>query len=346
MTENHDNKKRIVIFRTGTGEGEDIASKLYEELKSGHLRQGWGAECMSLLDKNGEQVPKSEWEKNYEDQWNEPPTKRRYSALASMLQIEDGDVVIMPKMPAYDQFSIARASGKYTFENKSLIRNDFGHIIPVYAGSVRTFNRRANDDAYAVGSLFPRANHRYPVTFAYDQKHIDAAIKLLQEPQDSLIGKSNKELIQAALDGAIEKAAEAMKEEVKSWNGPQFEKAVRTAFENQGYETLQYRRYDGKGADVDIVVRPPSNNYSLFMPEEIAVQVKWKQGLDKNDIIGVKQLACWSESDTVQKFLISSADRFTNDAKKKAEAEGIILIGGLNTMYFLMGVPNPIRETD
>ena len=80
------------------------------------------------------------------------------------------------------------------------------------------------------------------------------------------------------------------------------------------------------------------------MPPEIAVQVQWKQGKDPDDIHAVEQLVEWAESELVQKFVISSADDFTDDCKKKAEEEGVTLIGGLNTMYFLMGVPKFIPD--
>ena len=50
-----------------------------------------------------------------------------------------------------------------------------------------------------------------------------------------------------------------------------------------------HRRYDGKGGDVDIVVLPPAG-HGLFLPAEIAVQVKWKQGIDENDEEAVRQI--------------------------------------------------------
>ena len=54
-------------------------------------------------------------------------------------------------------------------------------------------------------------------------------------------------------------------------------------------------RYDGQGADCDILVSPPPSSYDLFLPEEIAIQVKWKQGIDDNDVEGIRQIIKWTE---------------------------------------------------
>ena len=336
MAENTTDLERIVIFRTSEWE----RSYIHKELRDGRLRQGWGGPNMDLRD-----ISKEQWEENYKHSWGERPSPRRYSALIPLLQIKKEDVVVIPKMPEWNQFSIARVRNDYGF-NPDLEKKDFGHIIPVNPGSIRTFSYRASDDSYMVAGIFSRANHRYPVTFAYNKIHIDAVLRLLSESQDCLEEKEKSELTQAALDDALKKAAESMQEEVKSWNGHLFEEAVKKVFENQGYEILngQYSRYNRKGGDVDIIVRPPSNIYGIFMPQEIAVQVKWKQGVDQEDVHAVRQLVDWNESDTVEKFVISSADDFTNECKKKAEDNGIMLISGLNTMYFLMGLSNPIRE--
>ena len=341
MNTDTNNPERVVVFRTGTDQDEKTIEMLYRELKAGCLRQGWGRAGLSLLDENGDQIDKAQWVENYRSVSKEEPTSRRYSALKAMLELHAGDIVVIPKLPKEHKLSIARVNGYYRFAKDDHIdRDDFRHIIPVDKDSVRTFHKYANEYAHAVYGLFSRANHRYPVTFAYNKDHIDAAIQLLGKESDSH-EKSPEDLIQASLDDALEHAANAMLEKTKSWNAQQFESAVKTAFVNQGYQiNNKYRRYDGKGADVDIVVCPPGNhNYSLFMPTEIAVQVKWKQGIDSNDIRAVTQLATWNESSLAKKFVISSADSFTDACKEKAFVEDITLIGGLNTMYFLMGVP-------
>lgn len=332
----------IVIFRTDDAR-QDV---LYKELQNGMVRQGWGTANLALLDKDGNLIPKDQWTRNYRKDFKEEPTLHRYSALTPMLKLTTKDLIVLPKMPNNQKMSIARVNGRYRFERTSEhLKHDFGHVIPVDPSSVRTFNYRANDDADTVSRLFAHASHRYPVTFAYERSAIEAAVRLLEEPQDIHTAKRSQDLVQAALDEARRQAAEAMLDYVAtSWNGDTFEKMVKQAFENQGYEVLPYARYRGDGGDVDMVVQPPSSRYSLFMPQEIAVQVKWKKDQDEDDVHAVEQLLKWKESDIAKKVVVSSARLFTQRCKELAKEKDVMLIGGLNTMYFLMGLP--FRDVD
>lgn len=332
----------IVIFRTD----DTHQNVLHEELRKGMVRQGWGRANLALLDKDGNRIPKDQWTQNHRKDFDEEPSRRRYSTLTPMLKLVKNDLIVLPKMPNDQEMSIARVNGRYRFERTSeRLDHDFGHIIPVDPASVRTFNYRANDDTYTVSSLFARANHRSPVTFAYGRGAVEAAARLLAEPQDIRTAKPDEDLVQADLDKARRKAAEAMLVHVAtSQNGPRFENLVKQTFKNQGYEILPYTRYRGDGSDVDMVVRPPSSPYSLFMPQEIAVQVKWKQGQDEEDVRAVEQLLKWNESDVAEKVVVSSARSFTQRCRELARENDVRLIGGLNTMYFLMGLP--FRDVD
>lgn len=332
----------IVIFRTDDAH-QDV---LYEELRNGMVRQGWGRANLALLDKDGNRIPRDQWTQNHRKDYDKEPSPRGYSKLTPMLKLAAGDMIVLPKIPNSEEMSIARVNGRYRFERTSeRLSHDFGHIIPVDPASVRTFNYCANDDAYAVSSLFARANHRSPVTFAYGRGSVEAVARLLAEPQDIRTAKPDEDLVQAYLDKARRKAAEAMLVHVAtSQNGPRFENLVKQTFKNQGYKILSYTRYRGDGSDVDMVVEPPSSPYSLFMPQEIAVQVKWKQGQDEDDVHAVEQLLKWNESDLAEKVVVSSARSFTQRCRELARENDVRLIGGLNTMYFLMGLP--FRDVD
>ena len=136
------NCNRIWIFRSG-GSDDDRREYLYPELQAGCLRIGWGGQGMALQDNEGRPIPKEQWEENYRRACGENPSPRRYSILRRLLEIKQGDVVGMPKMPNSGEFSIACVSGSYTF---SVDRDDdYGHIIPVHSDSVRTFNHRADE---------------------------------------------------------------------------------------------------------------------------------------------------------------------------------------------------------
>ncbi|MCY4011319.1 MAG: restriction endonuclease [Gammaproteobacteria bacterium] len=198
-------------------------------------------------------------------------------------------------------------------------KQDFGHVIPVDPDSVRTFVYDACNGALLVSALFGRANHRPAVSFCYSAKHLQAARDLLEQA-GSLESRPRRELWEAAVADAYRAAAESLARDVRAWNGQMFEDAVRQCFVEQGYEEQDYRRYDGEGGDMDMVVSPPPSRHGMFLPTEIAVQVKWKQGVDAEDAWAVEQIdrwARWQES-SATKYVISSARGFTERARKEA----------------------------
>ena len=76
------------------------------------------------------------------------------------------------------------------------------------------------------------------------------------------------------------------------------------------------------------------------------MQVKWKQGLDEDDDEAVKQIDEWVKWQGIDamKCVISSASGFTDKGRELAAANNVHLIGGLQTMCFLLGVPDRYRD--
>lgn len=319
---------------------------LYSEIKEGRLRQGWGPPGCDLRSPSGERVSKNDWEESYRDIWEEDPSPRRFAILSNMLDLQEGDIVVVPKMPKWNQFTIARVSGDYEFDSDEN-REDHRHIVPVKSDSVRTFSYKANNEAFLVSCLFARAKHRPAISFSYDFQQIRACLNLFDSP-DQLNEQSDESLYELTYDAVFKEAAKRMLDEVQGWNGGRFENAIRQAFEGQGYRILSHRPYDKEGGDADILMSMPPNPYEVFLPErkKIAVQVKWKEGVDDDDLQAVDQIVKWSNSfdSQVTKCVISSAKNFTEEAKTEARNEDVILINGLQTMCFLLGIPDRYRE--
>ena len=257
-----------------------------------------------------------------------------------MLDMEEGSVVVVPKMPELNQFTIAHVSGRYRFETDG-DREDFRHIVPVHRGSVRTFGYHADNDAFLISGL---AKYRDAVSFCFNAEQVEAAHRLLR--QSSPTSKPQKELSRAAINNTFKDAATALRDQVKDWNGPRFEEAVRQAFRDQGYTIKDHRHFDCQWPACDILVSPPASSYGLFLPAEIAVQVKWRQDLDEYDDKAVKQIVSYVEWQGIDamKCVISSASGFTDKARELAAADDVHLIGGLQTMCFLLGVPDQYRD--
>ena len=169
-------KMPIVIFRQYNDALDQVRVNLYMDLQAGCLRQGWGyvgrnGVSMALRDGQGVQIPSDVWEANYIQAqpacWNGAnPSPRRYGILTRMLQLEPGDVVIVPKMPADTEFSVARVSEfepgiSYKFDPPTNWQApcadecdaghiDFGHIISVDPASVMTFGNEQNQCALTI----------------------------------------------------------------------------------------------------------------------------------------------------------------------------------------------------
>lgn len=332
------NNPRFAIFRT---DSSNKARELFEELKEGRLRQGWGKPALTTAD--GEKIEKAEFEEKYEEYHGEPPSSQRYAILSRMLDLEDGDVVVVPKMPEWNKFTIARVSQGYKFDDTDS-RADHYHIVRVYPESVRTFHYHANKGAFSISGCFARANHRSAISFFNYPEQTDAALSLLgRDSEDS--PKPPKEFFSAAINDAFKAAAEALRDSVsKLSNGQQFQGVVLQALIDQGYKPVPgHPHYDRQGGDADILVSPPAGP---FLPGEIAVQVKWKQGEDRRDEQAVSQIKKWAESQksSAMKCVISSADRFTEATQELAMGEDVILIGGLQTMCLLLGIADRYRE--
>ena len=330
----------LAVFRTD----ENTVDWLYQEVIAGRLRQGWGAPGLALRAADGQRIHKTVWENAYRAVWGEDPSPKRYAILSYMLDLTDGDIVVIPKMPERHQFTIARVSEGYEFDHEG-DRQDFNHIVHLDPESVRTFHYRANEDAYLISGLFSRANHRAAVSFCYSAEKVESALQLLQV-ENNPMPVPQAQLEQAAVDAALRQAAEALRARIDDWNGQRFEEAIRQAFQDQGYTLLNHRRYDGQGADADMLVSPPASRHSFFLPSEIAVQVKWKQGEDTNDVRSVKQIIQWAESlgGNAAKCVISSASRFTREAQELAAENNVVMICGMQTMCFLLGVADRYRD--
>ena len=333
------NTTKITVFRTS----DNDVVWLYNELHCGRLRQGWGKQGCALIT-DGRRVEKQDWEASYREVWGEQPTSRRFAILSYMLGLNKGDVVVVPKMPESNQFTIARVSKGYEFEEDEN-HEDFRHIVHVDLDSVRIFNYQANRDAFLVSSLFARAKHMPAISFCYGTGQIDASLRLLEQ-QSNRDSQPQEFLIDAAIDAAFKSAAEALQNQIFDWNGQVFEKTVRQAFRDQGYSMIDLPRYNREGADADILVSPSAGQYGVFLPREIVVQVKWIQDVDQDDTRAVEQIINWAEwqgSDATM-CVISSTSEFTPEAQRLAEENEVILIGGLQTMCFLLGVPDRYRD--
>ena len=98
--------KRYFVFRV---DYEEAHPWLMDELfGKGLLRQGWGKENFYLRDENGKQVNKNDWSKEYREVWDDDTADilKRYNILTRMLEIKEGDLLVIPKTGELKMFTI------------------------------------------------------------------------------------------------------------------------------------------------------------------------------------------------------------------------------------------------
>lgn len=330
-------EQRCFVFR--------IASHVdfvQDELRRGRLRQGWSPPGTSLLNADGSERSKEEWTQAYMSAWDASPSPRRYAILCRMLNMNKGDLIFIPKAPRYEYFTIAEVSRDYQFE-MAPDQEDFGHIIPVKNQQVVA--NWYNQDSQTIHELFRSAFFRPPVTQVQDyntERVLSAAKRLLSE-ENTDVPQDRNTIRKHRYDEGRKKAAESLMEYVNNeWGHDQFEAAVGGAFERKGYERLRGKS-TRNGGDADHVFSLPMPGFDdLALLERtplLIVQVKHKTGTDYGDVEGVNQLVNWKPDEgeeVLYRVLFSSAESFTEDCKRIAEANDVILICGTEAGLFML----------
>lgn len=159
-----------------------------KNLEKGILRQGWGVENLSLLTESGKIRSQEEWVNACPESWRTTDEVRRYlrnknNNLRKMLEMKEGDIILIPKFPEWDTFSLYRVSGKYYFDLEKE-KGDYGHCIPVEIAKEKPeeidkyFTYNGNDDTKVVHSKL--RGYQTSINSVYNEEIIKAIKNLLQ----------------------------------------------------------------------------------------------------------------------------------------------------------------------
>ena len=338
------------VFRIDYGDCYDLIKK--ELLEHKVLRQGWGFDGMDL--RNGEGIFAQTWDNG----------ERRCRIISPMLNINPGDIIIIPKLnidsPLGDwemsyewahTFTIVRCKEGYSFAPISTAgysgdeRNDFGHMIGVEL--LGSFSYAHNDSARTVSAKFKA--YRKAVNNVYNEDFIKAAENLIAEKEtgsDTHAVKTplyalsaSKPVIDARNDYLLNIIGV-----INGWEATQLERIIEELFTRCGYSCIARNVYDGHGADVDLVFESFASNTLLESISKISsdlvpvihVQAKNKKGIDDNDIEGALQLAGTEGYEKQINILINTTSEFSSEVKKYADENGIILINGFDFASLLI----------
>lgn len=319
-----------------------------KNLEKGILRQGWGVENLSLLTESGEIRSQEEWVNACPESWRTTDEARRYlrnknNNLRKMLEMKEGDMILIPKFPEWDTFSLYRVSGKYYFDLEKE-KGDYGHCIPVEIAKEKLeeidkyFTYNGNDDTKVVHSKL--RGYQTSINSVYNEEIIKAIKKLLQI-------KSIKEAspITEILRNIFEKNIKNMEnlnKEIFSVRPNDVEEIVENIFIKQGYLVESRNSYDKKGGDSDRIFIKPLPILSEVNDEigscRVYVQIKKKDGIYDEDeginqleeIVKTKEKIEEKENkdNNFYKVLVCTGE-FSPRVKELAQEKNIILIDGI-----------------
>jgi Holliday junction resolvase-like predicted endonuclease len=325
--------QKAFVFRTSDEEKKWLAQELF----NGTLRQGWGISGTSLKS-NDSEISLEKWIPQYiaaaHVHWQTEVTPeqaaKRYGILRPMLEVEEGDLLVIPKMPTWGTFTVCEAATGYSFDERDSKErdgyDDFRHTISVKTDSMKRFGHKANEQSRVMASKF-RA-YQSAINRVWNTEAISAIQSLFMMPSDE-----SRIAVETVLQEQILPDLTARYIEKLISLGPkEVESAVHLMLEKCGYEIAEVNHYDSEGGDADIIATRslPFLSEVCQAVSKLYVQVKAKSGTDWNDVAGVKQLQKITEGEIAphHKILVSTATEFTTECKVMAEECGVVLVNG------------------
>ena len=317
-----------------------------ENLEKGILRQGWGVKDLSLLDNEGKVRNQEEWVESCPMEWRSTEKAKKYlfsknTNLRKMLEMKEGDIILVPKFPNWNMFSLYRVKGRYYFDLEE--KGDYGHCIPVEVATTlsnevdKCFAYNANDSAKMIHSKL-RA-YQTSINSIYSKEIINAIenlLKIRSIKEEISISEILKDIFYKNI-----KEMENLNNKIFSVRPDDVEKIVEEIFKKQGYLVESKNLYDKKGGDSDRTFIKPLPILSEIDNElgncRVYVQIKKKDGIyDEEE--GIDQLEKIIQSKEIReennkineiyKVLVCTGE-FSARIKELANEKSIILIDGI-----------------
>jgi hypothetical protein len=302
------------------------------------LRQGWGFEKLQLVEA-GAAVSEETWCNRYTEVavgiWQKllapGEAVARYKILRRMLELGEGDLVVIPKMPDGQHFAIARlAPNPYSFDSTpeasrpQSIGDDYRHTLAV--SDVRAFPYSGSLEAAAVHRSM-RA-YQSAVSRVWNESFM-SAVETLMAAQVAVVARDPMQLF----DEARARVAPQLLDQINAMPPRYLEDIVAQVFQATGYRITQRNHYDRQGGDADLVatLNLPVLGEAADCDLNVYIQVKKKSGdRDVHDVDGVRQLVAISQGDPGSlRVLVSSARTFTPECTELARETNTMLIDGL-----------------
>lgn len=325
-------KCRIFVFRVNY---DDAHQYIIDELNKGILRQGWGISGTSLLDENGNKVDKLYWANKYSKAWEKEvsleDSLKRYSILSRMLEIKKGDIIVIPKTKNWQTLSICTVEKEYWFDEQSeTLWSDFRHCIGI--SNYRSYAYDSCSEAKLISSKF--IAYQSAINNVWATRFVENVLTLYKQ-EDNFKSETIRQLLLQIKSKSIESIIPHLLD-----IGPSsFEDIIAECLKTKGYSISAMRKYDGDGADADIVATYPLPLLSIFeeCSPTILIQVKKKVGGDSDDDAGIMQLV--KAKDKYENpicILMHTSKYISEKADKLAVKENVKIINGSQLIEFIL----------
>ena len=343
----------VYVFRINYG---DKFKRIREEIICGRLRQGWGAEGMTI-DASIEDF-KTAWKAVWgENDADEKYMERKYNNLRIMKDFKEGDYIVIPKLDVTGGkdypckcFTVLECVEPYSFSvlNKGK-ENDFGHIIGVKTIFSCSYH---NDKLNPITISGKFKGYQRSINFVKDNNFKEALQELIIINNKIPIMPDGEEkaytfIMAQEISEQYDKIVTENLANLRKLDPKSFEYLIRELFEKNGYICSRMNSYDKEGGDIDIQMmlneksllgsafRQAKGNDNLY----INIQAKKKDGMDWESRAAVDQLVNKRKTEKKDHYIdivIDLTDGYDDDTQEYAEKNHVLLINGKQFSYILL----------
>jgi Restriction endonuclease len=258
------------------------------------------------------------------------PTTRIATNLTRIREFKDGDLLVVPHLPAYGKASIHLVQGDFPgcYVHRDPDLHHLNHGIRVSA-------------SYGLGGEISIYNHllaswrgrlpayRLPIVqLAPLESVFRALVRDLADHGMVLPESTLDEHLGMLLCAATQEIKVLLAPIAPAGGGISFESVCEYLLLAWGYRVVARHEYDGQGGDVDLRCVRQRTDLTPFETGEVTLLVQVKKYSGSTGTHAVQQLVNWMKDNDGDGCVMSLGDDFAPDAVELAERHGITLMDG------------------
>ena len=319
---------RYWAFRTDKGN----QTLLFEELKAGRLRQGWGyddSQNLVLIQKEKEKG--GNWRERLSDVQKEALPHYRMLGKGDD-SMRPGDILLLPNLPQNGLFCLAEVAGSYYFEKLDLsagqnvwgTQYDYGHVLPVKLLTPAGINKYNNEVHADIRRTLRTVMRMWNIGGC--GQHIHTLRNLIAVGRDLSKPASSSARLKTAWENTIAKSREYLHEKLSEelnskFQAAEWEKPIRQVLENfyPGAKVDLTAGPHEEGADLVVQIPNYFDDGQLWL---ILIQVKNYTAEIGPGVLGQIELACerYSQDGKIlAAVILTTADSESPDFSVKKE---------------------------